>query len=380
MKIGYLSPTNPFEDRRGWSGTYYNICQALMAAGHEVEWIPYQTNGMRQKILGIIFKLVHFGKGNSIYWKKIGKIRVGSIKKELNNYDLIFVPAQSEVLAWIKTDTPIIYYSDATIPLMVDYYWHNVSKKSIELAEKTEKKALDNASLKIYSSNWAANSAVDYYKQDKERVKVLLFGANLPSSIIKPNYKFKKGNTINILFSGVDWKRKGGEIAVKAVEKLVKDGYPAKLYICGIRNLDNKFLDYDFVINKGFLDKNNSNELEEYISLWKKADLFILPTQAECSAIVYSEASGFGVPIISTETGGISDYVINGVNGYRMRLSDDGDSYASKIEYLIDNDELKKLSYGALKLYKESTSWRAWGEQFNNLVKKYNSDFNYVIK
>lgn len=322
MKIGYLSPTNPFEDRRGWSGTYYNICQALMAAGHEVEWIPYQTNGMRQKILGIIFKLVHFGKGNSIYWKKIGKIRVGSIKKELNNYDLIFVPAQSEVLAWIKTDTPIIYYSDATIPLMVDYYWHNFSKKSIELAEKTEKKALDNTSLKIYSSNWAANSAV---------------------------------------------------------EKLVKDGYPAKLYICGIRNLDNKFLDYDFVINKGFLDKNNSNELEEYISLWKKADLFILPTQAECSAIVYSEASGFGVPIISTETGGISDYVINGVNGYRMRLSDDGDSYASKIEYLIDNDELKKLSYGALKLYKESTSWRAWGEQFNNLVKKYNSDFNYVI-
>lgn len=48
--------------------------------------------------------------------EKIGKIRVGSIKKELNNYDLIFVPAQSEVLAWIKTDTPIIYYSDATIP------------------------------------------------------------------------------------------------------------------------------------------------------------------------------------------------------------------------------------------------------------------------
>lgn len=37
MKIGYLSPTNPFEDRRGWSGTYYNICQALMAAGHWIE-------------------------------------------------------------------------------------------------------------------------------------------------------------------------------------------------------------------------------------------------------------------------------------------------------------------------------------------------------
>lgn len=368
MKIGYLSPTDPFQDKSNWSGTFYNLCQALTSAGHNVEWIPYQGKSVKQTILRVLFRLRYLGKGYPIYWEKIGRQRVKSIKKDLSDYDLIFVTAQSEVLAWLKTDTPIVYYSDATIPLMVDYYWFNTSRTSIELAERTEKRALDNATLKLYSSHWAAQSAIKFYKQDRRTVKVLPFGANLPSSVIQSNYNFKKGQTINILFSGVDWERKGGAIAVETVKKLVDDGYQAKLYICGIRDLDRKTASYDFVIDKGFLDKNNSDDLKEYVSLWKKADLFILPTRAECSAIVFNEAAGFGVPVMTTDTGGLADYVINGVNGYRMQLTDDSDKYALKIEQLIDDDELPKLSLGALKLYEQSNSWKAWGESFNRVL------------
>lgn len=34
MLIGYISPTNPFEDRKAWSGTYFNTRKALEKAGH----------------------------------------------------------------------------------------------------------------------------------------------------------------------------------------------------------------------------------------------------------------------------------------------------------------------------------------------------------
>lgn len=371
LKIGYISPVNPFNNRNGWSGTYYNTCQALINAGHDVDWVTYQTESTKQKILRICFKLLYFRKGNPIYWEKIGKIRANSINKDLDKYDLIFIPAQSEVLAWIKTNTPIVYYSDSTIPLMENYYWFNTSRRFIKLSERTEKRALNNATLKLYASHWAANSAIDFYKQDRKTVKVFPFGANIPNEVMKPSYRFNKDKVINILFSGVDWERKGGNIAVKAVEKLIDDGYKVKLYICGIRNLSKNITNYSFVVNKGFLNKNNPDELKEYVSLWRKADLFILPTRAECAGIVFSEASGFGVPIITTDTGGISDYVVNGINGYRMQPTDGSNSYALKIEQIISHDELDKLSHGALKLYMRSTSWKAWGKSFNDAIKKF---------
>lgn len=33
MNIGYFSPTNPFVDKKSWSGTYYSTREALELAG-----------------------------------------------------------------------------------------------------------------------------------------------------------------------------------------------------------------------------------------------------------------------------------------------------------------------------------------------------------
>lgn len=370
MKIGYISPVNPFYDKKEWSGTFYNVYHALQKAGYEVEWIGYKNNTIYQNILRTLYKVYHLGKVKTAYWEKIGQLKANSIKKDLGQYDLIFVPAQSEIVACLKTETPIVYYSDATIPLMVNYYWFNFSKKVIELSEETERKALNNSAIKMFSSKWAANSAIKFYKQSMESVKVLPFGANLPNEKINSNYSYQKGKVLNILFSGVDWGRKGGKIAVETVKKLIGDGYNAKLFICGVKNLDKKIAENDFIVNLGFLDKNDPEELDKYVSVWKKTDLFLLPTRAECAGIVFSEAAAFGVPVITTDTGGISDYVKNDFNGYRLKLSDNQDVYASKIESLIDNNKLNELSTGALEMYKHKISWEAWVKKFNEIVKE----------
>lgn len=33
MLIGYVAPTNPFKDKKEWSGTYYGLCKALKMGG-----------------------------------------------------------------------------------------------------------------------------------------------------------------------------------------------------------------------------------------------------------------------------------------------------------------------------------------------------------
>lgn len=371
MLIGYVAPTDPFKDKKEWSGTYYGLCEALKMGGYQVEWIPYNNNMMTNKFLAKVYRLF-YGKGSFIHSRLMSRYHINSIDKDLNKYDLIFVPAQVDIVAGLKTSTPIIYYTDGTIPLMVDYYWFDFSNRAIKEAKLIEERALKNASLNIFSSEWAANSAIKDYGIDSNRVDFLPFGANIDDSLI--NYKVKdysKKKKLNILFSGVDWVRKGGNIAVDTVKKLNERGINSTLYVCGIRSEDfpTELNNVDYVKNIGFLNKNEESDLQKYLDIWENTDIFILPTRAECSAIVLNEANAYGVPILTTETGGLSNYVINGINGQRLSLRANGKDYANVIENWIKNKKLEELSLGARKLYETNNSWKAWGAKFASVIK-----------
>ena len=181
-----------------------------------------------------------------------------------------------------------------------------------------------------------------------------------------------KNDRINIIFSGVDWKRKGGELAVNACEKLVEDGYDVRLTIVGIKDLDYRVKGLDFIDYLGFLDKEDETQYLKYLDAWRKADILLLPTRAECAGIVFNEASAFGVPSLSVDTGGVADYVKNNINGYRMPLSANGEDFALKIEEWIKEDKLSTLSKGAKKIYKSRNNWRTWGISFNKLLEDSN--------
>lgn len=295
-------------------------------------------------------------------------IRAGFVNKQnLDKYDLIYTPGQSDVTAGLKTQTPIIRYSDATVARMIDYYWFNWSKKDISNIDLIEQRAINNASINLLASHWAAESVVKDYSAPEDRVFVLPLGANIEATA-KVEPKVYEGGRLNILFSGVDWKRKGGQIAVDTVRKLREDGYQVKLYICGIKNLDPKIADLDYVENLGFLNKNNPDENQKYLNAYANSHMLLLPTRAECAGIVFNEASAYGIPSLATDTGGIADYVYNDVNGYRMPLSASGVEYAAKIEEWIKEDRFKELSEGAKKVYHDTNSWEAWGRKFRKIA------------
>lgn len=372
MKIGYISPADPFVDKKGWSGTYYGICKALETSGHHVEWIPYKNSRFINKVLSKVYR-IFFGKGSYYHSRLISNYHKVSINNhDLNKYDLIFVPAQVDIVAGLITNVPIVYYTDGTVPVMLNYYWFGFNEKAIKEAKIVEKKALDNATLNIFASHWAANSAINDYKVSSKKVDVLPFGANIDDSLI--NYKEKDYNSheneLNLLFSGVNWERKGGNIAVDAIRELNNRGIKATLYICGIKqnDLPEDIVGLNYIKNVGFLNKNNESELREYLKIWEQTDIFILPTKAECFGIVFNEANAYGIPILTTDTGGISDCVINGENGQRLPLDARGSEYADIIQKWIENHELDRLSKNARKIYLSKNNWNAWGEKFNALA------------
>lgn len=209
MNIGYISPTNPFVDKKRWSGTNYSTREALELAGHTVEWIKYDNTNLFLKIYNrIIYKLI-YGNGTPTYSRLSSWLKVKTIHENLEKYDVIFIPGQIDLVAGLKTKTPIIYYGDGTVPLMVDYYWFNFTKRAINEAKELELKAARNASINIYASNWARNSGIKEYKIHSSKAKVIPFGANLSYADTDNISNIDKNDRINIIFSGVDWKRKG---------------------------------------------------------------------------------------------------------------------------------------------------------------------------
>ncbi|MGN6530520.1 MAG: glycosyltransferase, partial [Ginsengibacter sp.] len=62
----------------------------------------------------------------------------------------------------------------------------------------------------------------------------------------------------------------------------------------------------DFVHVHGFIDKSKKEGKNLINKLYSENHFFILPTIAECTPVVFSEANSFGLPVITTNTGGIS--------------------------------------------------------------------------
>lgn len=370
--IGYVSEKNPFTDRKAWSGTIFKIREGIENAGYEVKWICSYPGGA-VKFLYRCMAYLSFRHLKINYYLPYCRLCARSIHKEdYKGCDYLFVPSMAGLLAYLPDNLPAIFYTDTTHRLMAGYYWKKkLSPKAIRHGEECERAGILRAALNLRSSRWAADSVINDYGYDPRKTYVIEFGANIDDTDLVPNkLSYAEGECVNILFSGVEWKRKGGDIAVETVRLLNEQGIRARLVIAGIRELPRQYEGLPYIDYVGFLNKNDPEQYRRYVQLWQKAHLFLLPTRAECSAIVYCEASAYGVPIFTYDTGGTGDYVIDGVNGYRLPLSAAAADFAACIRRNLNAASLQTLHEGGLRMYKEKLSWKAWSRRFREIMEE----------
>jgi glycosyltransferase involved in cell wall biosynthesis len=84
--------------------------------------------------------------------------------------------------------------------------------------------------------------------------------------------------------------------------------------------------------------KANSPEL---LRLFEEADVFVLPSHAECLAVVLMEASAAGLPIITTDVGALSEAVDHGQSGLVIP-GGNGAALRYSLEMLISNPQLRQ--------------------------------------
>lgn len=73
--------------------------------------------------------------------------------------------------------------------------------------------------------------------------------------------------------------------------------------------------DADIVVYP-YIDKSSARGQKLFEQILRQSHYLIAPTLFDCFGIVYCEASAYGIPVLTTDVGGISQAVRNGHNGF----------------------------------------------------------------
>lgn len=342
-KILYVVSGDP-SSRKSWSGVLFSIKRELEKY-FIVDYVIIPTEPtfgfkVKNKITRTFFKK------NWMYTHSLERAKIGSklIENKLSesNYDAIFA-IDAAALTFVDTDVPVVYYSDGIASKMINYYWFNLSKGSIKQINFIQQKSLDNSDVCVFTNKWAADGAVNDYNVPNENIKIIHTGANLEND----NFESVEHENVNLLFCGVDWDRKGGDMAVQTLKSLNKLD-PTRKYVLHMYGCNPPYeIEDENIKLYGFLNRDISNERKVFDKLWSEADFFVSPLKADCAAASFCEACAYSVPSVTFDTGGIGDHVINDYNGFRLPVGSNSDDFANVIIGWMDTpgklDEMKKI-------------------------------------
>lgn len=301
--------------------------------------------------------------------RQFGRVGTRKLAQAGRRFDVIFACGAVDI-AYLKTDLPIVLTLDATQRLVQDYYpaYSNLAAWSRRELDHFERLAIQKAALLLFPSRWAARSAIADYQADPSRIHVAPYGADLdtapPASIVDAR---RRAERCRLLFMATDWRRKGGDIAVETLLALDAMGVEAELVICGC--VPPTPITHPRIRVIPFLNKQDTQQRQQLEALYLESDFLLLPTRSDCTPMVFCEAAAFGLPVITTDTGGVTEIVSDGVSGFALPLSARGEAYAAVIAKAIGDERwYAEMMRASRAQFDERLNWEAWAREVAPLI------------
>jgi len=175
----------------------------------------------------------------------------------------------------------------------------------------------------ICCSDFMAAEVKELFKIPGERIHILPNGvdpANLgiPRKLV-PGWREPKSEGKTVFFIGRLVPEKGVQVLLEAFSRLLLEIQDLKLLVGGIGpyegTLRAKAAELGLaerVVFLGYLDEKKRNEY------FKMADVAVFPSLYEPFGIVALEAMATQIPVIVSDTGGLSEVVAHGIDGYKV--------------------------------------------------------------
>jgi len=235
---------------------------------------------------------------------------------------------------WGLRHIPTIISLDST-PIDFDRvgsaYGHEVGHPAVEKFKFwLNQRAFRSADYLITMSEWARRSLIEDYGVSGDKIEALFPGINL--SFWRPPVA-RRGDSegkIRLLFVGGDFERKGGKLLADVFRNHLSEQ-------CELHLVTRDQVEQSQGIFAYYNVKPNSLELQQ---LFWQADIFVLPTQGDCSPVVNLEAMAAGLPVVSTKVGAVSEAVRDGENGFVIAPGDDA-ALTSVLLKLVSDPQLR---------------------------------------
>ena len=207
------------------------------------------------------------------------------------------------------------------------------------------------------------------YGANQKNIKVIYSGIDI--SLIKSLEKKEVINEGMFKFISVGrhhWK-KGYDSSISAFKKLLKDHNNIEYQIIALNKPSEEilYLIDDLGIKKNIILKSLTSQKEVYKEMLR-SDCLILPSVEEGIANVVLESMSLGLPVISSDCGGMKKVIKNNYNGFNFR-SRDVDQLKIIMEKMIYLPKIKrnKLIKNAKIEIEERFGLERLGEEMKNL-------------
>lgn len=380
MKLAYVTTfdARSLDTSSNWAGTGYYIPESLKKQSISVQYVgPLNERIVLQGICKVK-RHYHDFFSKKTYLKTLDPLILKSyaqqVSQELSKLETdVVLSATITPIAYLRYHKPIVFWADATFQNLLNFYpqFTGLCEETIQNGHLMERLALQRCKLAIYSSEWAARTAIEYYKAEPSKIKIVSFGANITTDRsfeeIKELIDSRPKHTCKLLFLGVDWFRKGGDLALEVAKKLNCAGLKTELTIIGGEPITDEPLP-KFVKSLGFIRKSDEGQ-KKISQLLADSHFLILPSLADCTPIVFCEANSLGVPCISRRVGGIPTVIKDGCNGKLFARESDATEYCKYIiELFSDFTQYKDLALSAFYEYETRLNWRVAGQKVKDLL------------
>jgi glycosyltransferase involved in cell wall biosynthesis len=187
-------------------------------------------------------------------------------------------------------------------------------------------------------SEWARRSLVDDYGVSSDRIRVLAPGASARFFTIGEQrmarcnvWTDNRDDRVKLLFVGGDFARKGGPLLLDLMQGPL--GERCELHLVTPQALPARS---NVHVYNGI--GPNSPQLTQ---LFADADLFVLPSNAECLAVVLMEATAAGLPVVTTPVGAMAEGVRHGQSGFLVAPGD-GNALNDAVSSLVSDADLRR--------------------------------------
>ncbi len=369
----FVSTSDP-RSTTGFSGTLHSIYMALLPRFAVLSPVFIQRvwrlcnklDGAHRRITGRDGKFL-FSRMFSLLSGRLIESKIRRLRP-----DVIICIAASSVIARLRTDVPIIYCTDATFTAMTRLYpaWKELPDWSRRDGDDAEQFALEKAAAVVMSSAWAKDSAVQDYGTPAGKITILPYGPNIRRDLLpkaETPIPSDPKEELQLVYVGLDWKRKGGDFALKVTKLLNARGVPARLNVVG--RAPEEALQDPSVTYHGFLNKDVPEQAERIARIYLHAHMLLLPTIADATPVVFSEAAAFSLPSITFDTGGVASAVKDGQSGRVFPLGTSPEVVADFVAGLVaDPSKLAALRATSFSWYVETANWNHWAETVHGLA------------